>query len=85
MLADDKEIITKYKEQIAAFRVTRIRGCVILNARIAPKYLQSFHSEIREIQKCGFHIQQLRPLLLSALSLSANISGRSAIELFVCR
>ena len=37
LLADDKEIITKYKEQIAAFRVTRcIRGCVILNARTAP-------------------------------------------------
>ena len=59
LLADDKEIITKYKEQIAAFRVTRcIRGCVILNARTAPKYLQSFHSEIREIQKCGFHRSQ---------------------------
>ena len=67
LLADDKEIITKYKEQIAAFRVTRcIRGCVFLNARTAPKYLQSFHSEIREIQKCGFHIQQIRPLLASA-------------------
>ena len=46
LLANDKEIITKYKEQIAAFRVTRcIRGCVFLNARTAPKYLQSFHSD----------------------------------------
>jgi hypothetical protein len=52
LLADDKEIITKYKE--------------FLNARTAPKYLKEFHSEIREIQKCGLHIQQIRPLLASA-------------------
>ena len=57
LLADDKEIITKYKEQIAAFRIAKAwRGCVILNARTAPKYLKEFHSEIREIQKYGFHI-----------------------------
>ena len=31
LLADDKEIITKYKEQIAAFRIAKAwRGCVIL-------------------------------------------------------
>ena len=54
LLATDKEIITKYKEQIAAFRIAKAwRGCVILNARTAPKYLKEFHSEIREIQKCG--------------------------------
>ena len=67
LLADDKEIITKYKEQIAAFRIAKAwRGCVILNARTAPKYLKEFHSEIREIQEFGFHIQQVRPLLASA-------------------
>ena len=67
LLADDKEIITKYKEQIAAFRIAKAwRGCVILNARTAPKYLKVFHSEIREIQKYGFHIQQVRPLLASS-------------------
>ena len=42
LLATDKEIITKYKEQIAT---CCIRGCVFLNARTAPKYLQSFHSD----------------------------------------
>ena len=64
LLWEEEESITKYKEQIAAFRVTCcIRGCVFLNARTAPKYLKVFHSEIREIQKYGFHIQQVRPLL----------------------
>ena len=38
LLATDKEIITKYKEQIAAFRIAKAwRGCVILNARTMQK------------------------------------------------